>query len=165
MQRHSDRKAYLVERERHSLQWSGRIRDGDRDALSDNDNGKGSSRDDADDGATFSSQERHPSHHHYPGTLLSDTSTPAGGASPRTEKVQGTPVLSLSNNSSPARDRQGSARRGRLVPVGEHHEGSFGVYMAHKMEKLRDQVDGAVARLEGEGVFRMGFACGGSARD
>ena len=161
MQRHSDRKAYLGERERHSLQWGGGIRDGGRDALSNN--GKESSRDDADDKATFSSQERHPSHHHYPGTLLSDTSTPAGGASPRPEKEQGTPVLSLSN--SPASDRQRSARRGRLVPVGEHHEGSFGVYMAHKMEKLRDQVDSAVARLEGEVVSRIGFAGCGSARD
>lgn len=35
------------------------------------------------------------------------------------------------------------------VPVGEHHQGSFGVYMAHKMDKLRHQVDGAVRRLEG----------------
>ncbi|CAN0063470.1 unnamed protein product, partial [Hapterophycus canaliculatus] len=31
------------------------------------------------------------------------------------------------------------------VPLGEHHKGSFGVYMAHKMDKLRRQGDGAVA--------------------
>lgn len=162
MQRHSDRKAYLREGERHSLQWSGRIRDGDRDTLSNN-NGKEDSRDDPEDGATFTSQERRPSHHH-PGTLLSDTSTPTGGASPRPEKEQSTPVLSLSD-SSPARDGQGSERKGRLVPVGAHHEGSFGVYMAHKMEKLRDQVDGAVARLEGEVVSSFGFVGGNFARD
>ena len=72
-------------------------------------------------------------------------------------------MLNLSN--SPARDVQGSARKGRLVPVGEHHEGSFGVYMAHKMEKLRDQVDGAVARLEGKVVSPFGFESDGFARD
>lgn len=38
---------------------------------------------------------------------------------------------------------------GRAVAVGEHHEGSFGIYMAHKMSKLRQQTDGAVARLAG----------------
>lgn len=38
---------------------------------------------------------------------------------------------------------------GRLVPVGEHHEGSFGVYMAHKINKLRQQTDGTVTRYEG----------------
>ena len=160
MRRHSDRKAYLEQRERHSLQWSSRTRDGDRDPLSND--GKESSRDDAEDGATFASQERHP-HHHHPGTLLSDTPTPAGGASPQPENEQRTPVLNLPN--SPARDVQGSARKGRLVPVGEHHEGSFGVYMAHKMEKLRDQVDGAVARLEGKVVSPFGFESDGFARD
>lgn len=167
MQRHSDRKAYLGERERPSLQWSGRIRDGDRDrdTPSSNNGRDSSSRDGVDnDGAAFASQERHPFHHHHPGTLLlSDTSsTPRDEASPRPEKEQRTPV---SLSSSPAKDGPGSARKGRLVPVGEHHEGSFGVYMAHKMEKLRDQVDGAVARLGGEVVSTFECKGGGVARD
>ncbi|CAN0180890.1 unnamed protein product, partial [Discosporangium mesarthrocarpum] len=38
---------------------------------------------------------------------------------------------------------------GRAVPVGMHHEGSFGVYMAHKIDKLRQQMGGTVPRLEG----------------
>lgn len=44
---------------------------------------------------------------------------------------------------------EGASKTGRLVPLGEHHAGSFRVYMSHKMEKLRNQVDGAVARREG----------------
>ena len=150
MQRHSDRKAYLAERKRQNLQWSGgRIRDGNGDVDGNNSTGSNNGRppdrsSSRDDGATFASQERHPLHH--PGALLPNTQTPRSGASPRSEKDQGTPVLSLSSSPS---DGKGNGK-GRLVPVGEHHEGSFGVYMAHKMEKLRDQVDGAVARLQGE---------------
>lgn len=164
MQRHSDRKAYLAERQRQSLQWSGgRIRDGDGDVDGNNsegnNNGRPPDRSSGDDGATFASQELHPPHHSA--TLLPGRSTPRSGASPRLEKEQESPVLSLSSGPS---DGKGNGK-GRLVPVGEHHEGSFGVYMAHKMEKLRDQVDGAVTRLEGQAValravalYAIGFA-------
>ncbi|CAM9230361.1 unnamed protein product, partial [Sphacelaria rigidula] len=42
------------------------------------------------------------------------------------------------------------------VALGEHHEGSFGIYMAHKISKLRQQTDGTVPRLQGPegGLFK-----------
>jgi DNA repair protein REV1 len=44
--------------------------------------------------------------------------------------------------------------------VGEHHDGSFGVYMAHKIQKLRGQNEsftagsGAAAESSGAGIFQ-----------
>lgn len=136
MKRHGDRKAYLREKGKNNLQWSGRV--GDRDAT-----------------AAAASQQQPPQHHEvaasqvasqqqqgWVGTPLSNPFTPSSSASPPNT------ARSLVGGGSSEQNRGGN-KRSRLVPVGEHHEGSFGVYMAHKMDKLRHQVDGAVARLEG----------------
>lgn len=48
---------------------------------------------------------------------------------------------------------------GKFVPLGEHHDGSFGVYMAHKISKLRQQTNGAVGRLEGMRLNLIIFQC------
>lgn len=70
-----------------------------------------------------------------PGTP--STPLPPSGASPPQEQRT---VRDLTHS---------AAKDAEPVPLGEHHQGSFGVYMAHKMDKLRHQVDGGVARLEG----------------
>lgn len=129
MKRHGDRKAYLRERGKSSFQWSGRV--GDR----------------------ASQQQRNADSSDDMGTPLLESLTPIAGikdgASPSQE-----PKTVLSLMASPAQDAGGTAGKRRLVTVGEHHEGSMGVYMAHKMDKLRHQVDGAVARLEGTGTCK-----------
>lgn len=122
MKRHGDRKAYLRDKGKNSLQWSGRVGDRDANASQQREVLVGSQQQDS------------------LGTPLSDPLTPSASASPPNT------ARSLVGGGSAEQDGGG---KGRLVPVGEHHEGSFGVYMAHKMDKLRHQVDGAVARLEG----------------
>ncbi len=78
-----------------------------------------------------------------PGTPAASISSPAASPPPEQRTVRD---LTLS-----------AAKDAEPVPVGEHHQGSFGVYMAHKMDKLRHQVDGGVARLEGTVVPPVPF--------
>jgi hypothetical protein len=51
-------------------------------------------------------------------------------------------------------DRRSKARGGgELPPVGEHHGGSFGIYMAHKKRKLHSQFDAQEAAGAATGVM------------
>lgn len=140
MKRHSDGKAYIDgTREYKKLEWGGRV--GDR-GDGDRNNRNMASASAAKQGEVATSQHRDSSDSGTP--LLSSMLTPnTGEIYHKDESV----MLSIASSTSSA--GKDAARGGRLVKVGEHHEGSFGVYMAHKIDKLRSQVDGTVTRLEG----------------
>ncbi|CAM9486846.1 unnamed protein product, partial [Ectocarpus sp. 13 AM-2016] len=128
MKRHGDRKAYFERRQQHSsLQWSGRVGDKDRAAAA-------AAAAAAGDG-TDTSQGLPDSN---------DTGTPASPSASREARSPSSEQRTVRDlTRSVAKDDDGP------VPVGEHHQGSMGVYMSHKMDKLRRQVDGTVPRLQG----------------
>ncbi|CAM9559652.1 unnamed protein product [Ectocarpus sp. 4 AP-2014] len=131
MKRHGDRKAYFERRQQHSsLQWSGRVGDKDRAAPA-----AAAAAATAGDG-TDASQGLPDSN---------DAGTPASSSASREARSPSSEQRTVRDlTRSVAKDDDGP------VPVGEHHQGSFGVYMSHKMDKLRRQVDGAVPRLQGK---------------
>lgn len=127
MKRHSDRKAYFERRQQNNLQWSGRVGDRDRAAAAAATAAAGDAASQQQVGRDVDSSD--------PGTP--SMPSPSSAASPVLQQRTVRDVV------------QSGASGDEPVAVGEHHQGSFGVYMAHKMDKLRHQVDGAVRRLEG----------------
>lgn len=123
MKRHSDPKAFLRERRGGDFRWGGRI--GDRPP-------------EERESSQRSSNAETPS----PKESL-EVNTQAAPEVSQREAMTATAVLRDTGGGGP------EARAGRLIPVGEHHEGSFSVYMAHKISKLRQQTDGRVAPLQG----------------
>lgn len=129
MKRHSDRKAHFERRQQNNLQWSGRVGDRDRSAAA-----AAATAATAGDAASQQQVGRDVDSSD-PGTPSMPSPSPTGSPALQQRTVRDV-VRSAASDGGP-------------VPVGEHHQGSFGVYMAHKMDKLRHQVDGAVRRVEG----------------
>lgn len=131
MKRHSDRSAFLKERGKSNLRWSGRVIDRDHNPQ-------------PIEGA-YASQGHHSSDRSSPSVpeRLNSRST-SGVLQPQQEKSP-----KLGENVEAKYGAESASKTGRLVPLGAHHAGSFRVYMSHKMEKLRNQLDGAVGRREG----------------
>eukprot|EP00752_Nemacystus_decipiens_P004206 g3844.t1 len=130
MKRHSDRKAYFEQRQQNNFRWSGRVGDRDRAAAP-----PAATSAAAVDDAASQQQVGRDIDSSDPGTPSMPSPPPAGSPVLQQRTVRDV-VRSAASDDDP-------------VPVGEHHQGSFGVYMAHKIDKLRHQVDGAVRRLEG----------------
>lgn len=131
MKRHSDRSAFLNKRGKGNLRWSGRGMDRDRNPQSTE--------------RAYVSQGHQSSDQSSPSVSERLTSRSISGASqPQQEKSP-----KLGECVGAEYGTESASKTGRLVPLGEHHSGSFRVYMSHKMEKLRNQIDGAVARREG----------------
>ena len=137
MKRHSDRKAYFEPRQRNNLQWSGRVGDRDRDGAA----AAAAAAAPTTGDAASQHQVGRDVDSSDPGTPSMPSPSPAGSPALQQRTVRDV-VRSAASDDGP-------------VPVGEHHQGSFGVYMAHKMDKLRHQVDGAVRRLEGVLLLSM----------
>lgn len=132
MKRHSDRKAHFERRQQNNLQWSGRVGDRDRAAAA----AATAATATAGDAASQQQQAGRDIDSSDPGTPSMATPSSAAASPVPQQKTVRNLVRGAASDDGP-------------VPVGEHHQGSFGVYMAHKMDKLRHQVDGAVRRLEG----------------
>lgn len=139
MKRHSDRQAFLKESQPKNLNWSGRV--GDRDVKLAAAAAAQEQQRCAD--SKLASQHSDLTANDFRSTrLLSEAPSPLSAAGSQEQR----PVRTLVSSSSNPHLEQ---RAGRIVAEGEHHEGRMGVYMAHKISKLRSQTDGAVPRLEG----------------
>ena len=130
MQRRSNRSAILEEKRKSNLRWSGRVEDRDRD------------RELAE--RIRSSQEHSVSDQGSPSISECLAAGSADGSQLQRE------ISATRGDPQGAEDSaEKAAGNGRLVPLGAHHEGSFRVYMSHKMEKLRNQVGGGVSLRAG----------------
>ncbi|CAM9675855.1 unnamed protein product [Scytosiphon promiscuus] len=143
MKRHGDRKAHFERRQKGSFQWSGRVADRDKPPAA----AAAAAANDADSAGS--------------GSASGGEAGCQGNQALRDVRTPSTPgdsqAASPVSEQRTVRDLTHSASKGDgAVPLGEHHKGSFGVYMAHKMDKLRRQGNGAVARLEGPdgGLFK-----------